>query len=264
MPECCLAQTGRLRCWAPLRLCFAVLLATCYAAPQWTRVVDCSGGSDHEHCGWPEAPCGTIQYALDKSANGDRIEVKPGVCSGRGNIELQFRGLEVELVGSGWTSVAGPAVEINCEGGGRGFKFERNEGVRTIVHGFTIRGCQADYGGAVWCENSSPVFDRVIFKNNKAGYAGGAIYWMIRGPVLRDCGFEQNEAASYGPDQASDFQTVEVPGFPLQGYTAGDIFPGFTTYSFAACIWKDISCCIALEGELGLLYPRMSAPCTDL
>jgi hypothetical protein len=210
----------------PLRLCLAVLLVTCQASLRRTRTVDCAGGSDHVHCGWAEAPCGTIQYALDRSTNGDRIEVKPGVCKGPGNYDLRFRGLEVELVGSSWTPAAGPAVEISCEGSGRGFKFQHSEGVRTVVHGFAVRDCQADYGGAVWCDNASPVFDHVVFKNNKAGYAGGAIYWLTRGPVVRDCEFQQNGAGSYGPDQASEFLNVHVPGFPLQDYTAGDTFPG--------------------------------------
>lgn len=232
--------------WSPVRLCLAMLLVTCQASLRRTRVVDCSGGSDHVHCGWAEAPCGTIQYALDRSSNGDRIEVKPGVCKGQGNYDLRFRGLEVELIGRGWTSAAGPAVEISCDESGRGFKFQHNEGIRSVIHGFLVRGCQADYGGAVWCDNASPVFDHVVFKNNKAGYAGGAIYWLIRGPVLRDCEFEQNRAISYGPDQASEFTTVHVPDFPLQSYAAGESFPGVLAQAGSVlCVCVGLCFCVS-------------------
>jgi len=214
-----------------LRLCVAVLFAGCLdslgqpAQPR-TRMVDCDGGSDHLLCGWAESPCGTIQFALDQSADADRIEVKPGVCKGKGNIDLRLRGLEVELVGRGWTRATGPAVEIDCENNGRGFQFQHSEGVRTLVEGFLVRNCQAPYGGAVWCDNASPRLEHMIFKNNKAGFAGGAIYWHTRGPVEHDCVFEDNTAGSYGPDHASEFMTVDVPGFPLKSYSSGDTFPG--------------------------------------
>jgi hypothetical protein len=213
--------------WAG-RLCVAVLLASSLGqeAPARTRIVDCAGGSDHEHCGWSEAPCGTIQRALDRSSNGDRVEVKRGVCKGPGNIDLRFRGLEVELVGREWTPDSGPAVEISCGGAGRAFKFEHNEGTRTKISGFLVRDCQAGYGGAVWCENASPLFERVVFSDNKAGYAGGGVYWVTRGPVLRDVEFVRNSAGSYGPDTASTFTTLDLPGFPLADYTPGAPFPG--------------------------------------
>jgi len=222
---------GRMRTsfpsWAG-RLCVAVLLASSLGqeAPARTRIVDCAGGSDHEHCGWSEAPCGTIQRALDRSSNGDRVEVKRGVCKGPGNMDLRFRGLEVELVGREWTPDSGPAVEISCGGAGRAFKFEHNEGTRTKISGFLVRDCQAGYGGAVWCENASPLFERVVFSDNKAGYAGGGVYWVTRGPVLRDVEFVRNSAGSYGPDTASTFTTLDLPGFPLADYTPGAPFPG--------------------------------------
>jgi hypothetical protein len=206
-----------------------VLLANCMGQqdpqPARTRLVDCAGGSDHVGCGWREAPCGTVQFALDRSRDGDRIEIIPGVCSGAGNFDLRFRGLEVALVGQGWTQATGPAVEISCEGKGRGFVFEHAEGVRTIVQDIVIRDCQADYGGGVWCDSASPVLDRVVFSDNKAGYAGGALYWITRGPVMSACSFERNTAGSYGPDQASSYTGINVPGFPLSGYTSGAAFP---------------------------------------
>jgi predicted outer membrane repeat protein len=212
------------------RLCIVLLFAGCLAQETGTprtrtRVVDCMGGYDHAHCGWGERPCGSIQAALDKSKNGDRIEVKPGVCRGKGNYELQFRGLELELIGMGWTRATGPAVEITCENRGRALKFEHSEGVRSVVQGFVVRDCQADYGGGVWCSNASPILERMVFRNNKAGFAGGAIYWSTRGPVLKDVAFEHNEAGFYGADEASDAAELSVPGFPLEEYNSGEDFP---------------------------------------
>lgn len=203
---------------AALRLlCVAALFSGCMGQDSLqsrvrvTRVVDCVGGSDHQSCGF-EAPCGTIQFALDKSLNGDRIEVMAGVCRGKGNFDLQFHGLGVELVGRASVEISGPAVQITCEGNGRAFKFQNSEDLRSTITGFVVRDCHADYGGAVWCSNSSPLFEHVVFRNNKASLAGGAIYWLTRGPVLRNCLFENNEAGAYGPDQASEFHTVHIPG----------------------------------------------------
>jgi hypothetical protein len=225
---------------AALRLlCVAALFSGCMGQDSLqsrvrvTRVVDCVGGSDHQSCGF-EAPCGTIQFALDKSLNGDRIEVMAGVCRGKGNFDLQFHGLGVELVGRASVEISGPAVQITCEGNGRAFKFQNSEDLRSTITGFVVRDCHADYGGAVWCSNSSPLFEHVVFRNNKASLAGGAIYWLTRGPVLRNCLFENNEAGAYGPDQASEFHTVYIPGgLPLLLYT----------FQVAMC-WESYMVCV--------------------
>ena len=181
---------------------FALAAAQQDRLPARTWLIDCVGGSDNVNCGWNEGPCGTIQFALDRAANGDRIDVLPGVCKGKGNFDLRFRGLQVVLTGRGYTAATGPAVEISCDGKGRAFRFEHHEGILTRVQDMVVRDCQADYGGAVWCDNASPVLERLVLRNNRAALAGGAIYWHQRGPVTHNLIFDANTADAYGPDQA--------------------------------------------------------------
>lgn len=182
-------------------------------------IVDCGGGSNHEQCGWTEAPCGTIQHALDKAKDGDMITISSQRCAGAGNKDLTFRGKELEVVGRPGEQM----VEIDCEGSGRAFVFNHNEGSYSIVRSLTMRNCHAENGGAVACDNASPLFEKCRFISNTADGGGGAIYWDLRGPRLEHCSFEDNQAV-YGADIASSVQTLRIDNAPEGAIESKQLF----------------------------------------
>jgi parallel beta-helix repeat protein len=118
----------------------------------------------------------TIQFGIDASANGDTILVADGLYFGFGNRELDFQGKAITV-----KSVNGSEnTTIWCQFQGRGITFQNGEGLSSIFEGFTINEGDENYGGGIFCDNSSPTIRDVKIKNCKAGHTiysgGGAIY----------------------------------------------------------------------------------------
>jgi len=197
--------------------------------------VDCIDGQDSKTCGWYEAPCRSVQAALDRAADGDRIDLLPGRCSGKGNVGVDFLGKQVVLVGrtdlvhgAAQGDAPGGArdvVEIDCQGAGRGLIFRSGEGGAAEVRDLTVRNCRAAWGAAVLAENAAPTLRRVAFAGNRAERAGGAVFWRVRGPRLVDCTFSGNSAGSYGPDQASDTLALRFATPPPAALRPGAAMP---------------------------------------
>ena len=125
--------------------------------------VDSGGGADHTD----------IQDALDEIHPGGRVVVHPGTYAGPRNRDLEFGGKTIVL-----ESLAGPgSTIIDCEGLGRGFNFESQEGTESVVDGFTIKDGVADFGGGVRCFwNSSPTLRNLIIDGCTATTDGGGVW----------------------------------------------------------------------------------------
>ena len=67
---------------------------------------------------------------------------------------------------------------INCEGDGRGFYFHDEESAASVVDGFTIKNGFADYGGGIYCNNSSPTITNNIITNNSSDSHGSGTWWI--------------------------------------------------------------------------------------
>ena len=132
----------------------------------------------------------TIQAAIDASTDGDMVLVAPGVYTGLGNKDLNFGGKEIILLGS----AGAEETIIDCEGTGRGFLFESSEGPDAIVDGFTVTGGAADWGGAVYCSQSSPTMRNCIARQNSAQRDGGGLYCFEADLRIVDCLITENQA----------------------------------------------------------------------
>ena len=143
----------------------------------------------------------TIQKAIDAAADGDIIEVAPGVYKGNGNWDIEFRGKAITV-----RSADGPEQTIiDCSGpsgsngsgttsghkGNRGFYFHEAEHSDSVLCGFTIRnGWIAGYeippdhmdwnqdpshpiGGGIYCEFSSPTIINCVVRDCSAEVGGG-------------------------------------------------------------------------------------------
>src|SRR5216683_2786280 len=127
----------------------------------------------------------TIQAAIDAASNGDTVFVSDGTYKEN----INFEGKAVTL-----TSVNGAATTI-IDGGGSdcGVKFVTNEGLDSVLAGFTIRNgfgsffCGFNAGG-VWIFNSSPtITNNTIIGNTSCGGAGIGIKFgspLVQGNVI--------------------------------------------------------------------------------
>ncbi|KPK76061.1 MAG: hypothetical protein AMJ79_08430 [Phycisphaerae bacterium SM23_30] len=155
----------------------------------------------------------TIQEAIDYTAEGGKVVISDGIYSGEGNRDIDFRGKAITV-----KSEKGPEhCIIDCQGTEdnphRGFIFH-NEGdpnaIISRLDGFTITngyGPQEyleypyqlkNAGGAIYCENSSPIISNCIIKYNKAFYGGGILCNGRGDVIILDCTFENNEALDVG------------------------------------------------------------------
>ena len=122
----------------------------------------------------------TIQAGIDAVVNGDTVLVANGTYTGPDNKNLDFNGKAITV-----TSENGAEnCIIDCEGSGRGFYFPNGESAASVVDGFTITNGSADYGGGIYCNNSSPTITNNIITNNSSDYHGGGIACFTSSPII--------------------------------------------------------------------------------
>jgi len=145
--------------------------------------------------------CPTIQEAIDNSWEGGIVIVADGIYTGTGNRDIDFRGRAITV-----RSENGPQnCIIDCNGSEtkshRGFYFRRGEDANSVLSGFTIANGHVagswyvGIGGAILCtDGSSPAITDCIFRNNSAGWDGGAINNLYSSPTITNCAFIGNSA----------------------------------------------------------------------
>jgi hypothetical protein len=127
----------------------------------------------------------TIQSAIMAAGHGDTVLVAPGVY--RENID--FAGRDILVVSSG-----GPTrTTID---GGRRFSvvtFRSGEGPKAVLQGFTITNGEAEFGGGIRCENTSPTIRGNHIIGNSATTTrdpcscfGGGIYCNLGMPNIEN------------------------------------------------------------------------------
>lgn len=148
-------------------------------------IVDDDGGVDFDN----------IQAAIDDANDGDTIYVFPGIYTGAGNRDIDFggRAITVQSVAPSDPYIVAATV-IDCQAAGRGFYFHSEEGTNSVVSGLTIANGYADYGGALYCNSSSPTITNCVIMASQAQQQGGGVYLYASEAGIINCTFNGNSA----------------------------------------------------------------------
>ena len=155
-----------------------------------------NGDDTNTGTSWSDA-FATIGKALSAASDYDLVLVADATYN---ETNLNFNGKKIYLKGVDHNN-AGQQPVIDCQQAGRAFFFGSGETGDSVIDNFAIKNGSADYGGAIWCDSSSPTLSNCTFSNNSANY-GGAIYCGSThgssNPTITNCTFSGNGADDYG------------------------------------------------------------------
>ena len=152
--------------------------------------------------GTGDAP--TIQAGIDSANTGDLVLLADGTYTGIGNKDIKYKGKAITVES---LSMDPSACIIDCEADTimanryQGFIFNNGESATSVLRGVTIVNGYArtndghvehQYGGGIYCRESSPTINNCILRNNHA-QDGGAVYCGSNSnPTFTECIFRDN------------------------------------------------------------------------
>jgi len=145
----------------------------------------------------PDSTLNSIQAGLDTASAGDTVLVAPGTYKEN----IVWPSVEgIDLV-----SEFGPdSTIINANSAGRAIKMAQYLSATTVIDGFTIINGWAtgtspnDYGGGIYCLNTSPLIRNNIISNNSGYSRGGGIYCENSSPYIVGNIIQGNGTSGWG------------------------------------------------------------------
>ncbi|MGA1864103.1 MAG: right-handed parallel beta-helix repeat-containing protein [bacterium] len=132
----------------------------------------------------------SIQDAIDHAVDGEMIMVHDGTYFEK----INFKGKRITVY-----SENGPlSAIIDGSLNGSVVTFDYNEGVNSVLDGFTIQNGSASNGGGIYCYLSSPHIENCIIKGNSVSSSGGGIYCYVSSPSITKCKISENHAVNGG------------------------------------------------------------------
>jgi hypothetical protein len=155
-----------------------------------------------------------IQSAIDAASDGDTIMVAPGTYTGSGNMELDFTGKSIVLrAHKGRHKKKGrDKAIIDCQGSGRAVALEGIKGIFAVLEGFTIRGANADVGGAIRTENSRVMLKDCVLTASTAADKAGGIYSYLSTPTISNLILWDNSAPNEPNTGLLEFSNINLQG----------------------------------------------------
>jgi len=192
--------------------------------------------------GSPDAPFGTIQFAINMAVDGDTVIVKDGTYTGDGNRDLDLYGKAITV-----RSENGPSfTTIDCGGSvsepHRGFYFHSGEDSTSQIRGLAIHnGCPPDnglaylVGAGILCYQSSPTIANCRFESNNAsqveGFGGGISCYVKASPKILNCEFQNNLAFWGGGIECSDSCSPYIADCVFLGNAADNVGGAISFYN---------------------------------
>lgn len=158
----------------------------------------------------------TIQAAIDACVDGDTVVVANNTYSGLGNVNLDFKGLDIVVRSSG--GAANCIIDCQNAANTRGFTFDSGEPSTAILAGFTIRNGNVTnpsgtgYGGGIFVNSGQPIIYQCIIEDCDAN-SGGGIAVHTGGGVMAHCIVRRNTATAIGtgPDVYGGGLEIRTP-----------------------------------------------------
>ncbi len=146
----------------------------------------------------------TIQTAIDSSANGDTVLVRPGVYLET----INYNGRNITVGSLFLTTGNNEYIDSTIIDGNRNgsvVRFDSEENNDALLTGFTIRNGSGSIdaendisGGGVHCHNASPRLTYLKVVNNTAWYAGGIYCELGADAIISNCTIIGNTASIAG------------------------------------------------------------------
>ncbi len=189
--------------------------------------------------GTEDNPYATIQKGIDMAQEPGHVILMPGVYTGQGNREIDFKGKAItvrclgpEYPDSYFSNNNIAVTVIYPQGTARAFYFDSGEGSDSVIEGITIAGGYAENGAGIYCENSSPTIKNCIIVDNNAISDGGAIYCPQSSPVIKNCNIFGNHAGQYGAAIYSTDSAPKIINSIIWDNTGPDIIHGPADVTF--------------------------------
>ncbi len=157
----------------------------------------------------------TIQSGIDIAQNGDTVLVDDGIYRGEGNVNLDFKGKRIILKSRNGAE----ATIIDCEKmfETRGFIFQNDETVDSVLNGFTIKNGDQKFGGGIYLIYASPTIKNCTIDSNQSINGGGdGIFCYSSDPIITDCTITRNFGGGIFISGNTEHKRVVLKDTPTQ------------------------------------------------
>jgi len=197
-------------------ICTAVVATLALAGTSFAATINVPG--DHA----------TIQGAINASSHGDVIAIAAGTYNEH-SIDTDGKAI---TIGSASGNLD---VTIDANGGGSVFRIESGETSGTVIKDLVITGGLANYGGGIYCGNSSPTISGCTIEGNTTNDdgEGGGIYCEDSSPTITNCTISGNMATGSqgnGGGIYCDNSEPTISGCTISGNTAHYSGGGISCY----------------------------------
>jgi predicted outer membrane repeat protein len=240
---------------------FALFVALAGAAPAQaaatTWYVSPTGDDTNNNGQSAAAPFKTIAKAISAAVGGTATTSGDTVLLADGTYpehDLDYAGKAITVRSA---SDDPTKCVLDCQQKGRGFTFHSDESSTAVLQGITIKNGSASFGGAVYCNGSTPTIARCILLGNTATKGGGGMNNDGCSPTILGCVFAGNKADSGGA--MSNFQAYPVfLGCVFAGnyaWNGGAIYSNEADLTLLNCTFAGNKAAIG-----GGMYNSISAP----
>jgi hypothetical protein len=222
----------------------------------------------------------TIQAAINKAIDGEKVIVADGIYTGEGNRDIEFLGKAITVrSANGYENCV-----IDCELEGWAFRLIDREGLDSVIEGFSITNGNGSMGSAIRCDFSSVTVRSCKFFGNTYSFRYAGCIGCCDGYelVVSDCVFVNNNGhgiyCGYGCDakitnciflnnssrgntgalSCGSDSNVDVEGCIFVGnfteYNAGAVWCGGAKMKMANCIFAGNQANLSA----GAIYSNMS------